>query len=100
MPAPPPESEPAIVSATGVRVSAVTAERLSGVRGREGGALVAAGGVRADVAAQLQPDQGRGQLSGFELRTARQGVRARGAALDQREQRTETRFERRALTRE
>src|SRR3954462_2477881 len=87
IPAPPPESEVAIVIATVVVRSAATADRLErwlGGRGRgQRRALIAAGRVRAHVPVQLEPDQGRRERARIHTGGARQGIGAAGPALDQ-----------------
>src|SRR5918994_1858213 len=78
IPAPPPESEVAIVIAVGTRDSACTRARLEGrlcrLGQRKRGALVAPVAVAAQVARKLEADQGGGEGARVEPRRPRQGV--------------------------
>src|SRR5690242_3737774 len=99
IPAPPPESEVAMVIAIGTHRSAVTWLRLvtgttQAGRGQRG-ALVAAGRVRPEVAAQLKLHQGRGQRARMQTRPLRKRVGAGRALLHEVEDLGELRLERR-----
>src|SRR5262249_3332724 len=89
IPAPPPESEPAIVIATGVRLSPVTRGRLA----RKRRALVAAAGIATDVAEKLEAGKrNRGVRSG-QSALARDRIEVRRPSVHQLQHRGQLRLQ-------
>src|SRR5215212_3378380 len=95
MPAPPPESEPAIVRATGVRRWA-TRQSLGAAGHRKRRSVKPAGRVGSDVAEQLQARERGGRRGRTDPSRGGELVGARGPLLDQGQRSGELGIERRA----